>query len=232
MGIKYEEVTKVINQSNKDWKKFVSSTSKGINKRRQVLLQKAVKAFVYCVLGAQVQTRWPIMGDQATSLQTQVIFHKLVEETIAQSNNSVMITNIRAAISGSNVVLDIGIIPGVILIPSKLIILDKPIPGYNNVLTIAKRSMKFGVHKEVNRVIPKQITNNVKQITSNTLPKKTVSKLPVRKRPPPATTLVKKDPLKLTVKVPHKRTSHQDGRIVWGAIGMLAVGATVAFTLK
>ena len=107
LGIKYEEVTKVTNQSDDDWKKFVSSTSRGINRQGQLFLQKAIEAFVYCVLGAQVKTRWAIMGADAKSSETQVIFYQLVEETIAQSNDAVMVTNMRAAISGSNVLLDL-----------------------------------------------------------------------------------------------------------------------------
>ena len=171
LGIKYEEVTKVVNQGDDDWKKFVPTTSKGINRRGHQLLQKAVEAFVYCVLGAQVKTRWAIMGVGAKSSETQVIFHQLVEETIAQSNDAVMITNMRAAISGSNLLLNMAIIPGVILVPSKLIILDKPIPGYNNVLTIAKQTMKFGVNQGINQVAvaPEQVTPKT---TNNELPPK------------------------------------------------------------
>ena len=137
---------------------------------------------MYCVLGAQVKTRWAITGVGAKSSETQVIFHQLVEETIAQSNEAVMITNMRAAISGSNVLLDMAIIPGVILVPSKLIILDKPIPGYNNVLTIAKQTMKFGVNQVINQqlvAIPKQTSP---QLGINTLP------------PPKSTALVKSAP--------------------------------------
>ena len=66
-GIKYEEVKKITNQSNSDWKKFIQTTSNGMNKRGQLLLQKAIESYVYCILGAQVQTRWPIVGQGAKS---------------------------------------------------------------------------------------------------------------------------------------------------------------------
>ena len=42
------------------------------------------------------------------------------------------------------------ITPGIILIPSKMFILDKPIPGYNNVLMMATKDMSFGVNKNLN----------------------------------------------------------------------------------
>ena len=56
----------------------------------------------------------------------------------------------RAAIKNANVVLDMTITPGVILIPSKMLILEEPIPVYNNVLTMATKDMTFGVNKDLN----------------------------------------------------------------------------------
>ena len=103
------------------------------------------------MLGARVRTRWVIVGMGAKSYQTQVIFRQIVKEAIVQSNDAVLISNMRSAIKGSNVVLNMAIIPGVMLIPSKLLILDKPIEGYNNVLTIAKKSMQFGKNEDLNK---------------------------------------------------------------------------------
>ena len=42
------------------------------------------------------------------------------------------------------------IVPGVILIPGKMIILKEPLPCYNNVLTLATKDMKFGKNDNVN----------------------------------------------------------------------------------
>ena len=39
---------------------------------------------------------------------------------------------------------------GLILIPSDLRILTKPIPGFSNVLTVAKNGMMFGKNEKVN----------------------------------------------------------------------------------
>ena len=72
-----------------------------------------------------------------------------VQDTVAQDDDSVSISNMRTAIKNTNVVLDMTITPGVILIPSKMFILDKPIPGYNNVLTVATKDMSFGVNKDL-----------------------------------------------------------------------------------
>ena len=52
----------------------------------------------------------------------------------------------------TNVVLNMAITPGIILIPSNMIILKNKVEGYNNVLTIATNAMKFGVNTKVNYV--------------------------------------------------------------------------------
>ena len=50
----------------------------------------------------------------------------------------------------THVVLNFAIMPGLILIPSDLRILTKPIPGFSNVLTVAKNGMMFGENEKVN----------------------------------------------------------------------------------
>ncbi len=75
--------------------------------------------------------------------------------------------------------------PGMILIPSNLIIQKEKIPGYNNILTSATDKMKFGKNTEVNykapgtttQVTPKttQVTPKSTQVTPN---KTTQAKIP------------------------------------------------------
>ena len=85
--------------------KFIKQDSDGLTKTGQLLLQKAAEAYVYCVLGAQAQTRWQIVGTGAKSLQTQEIFEKLMKDTIMQDDGTVSISNMRTAIKNTNVVL-------------------------------------------------------------------------------------------------------------------------------
>ena len=134
--------------------KFIKDDSDGLTKTGQVLLQSAIESYVYSVLGAQAQTRWPIVGQGAKSLQTQQIFHRLVKDTIVQDNPSKSISDMRKAIQDTNVVLSMAITPGIILIPSNMIILKNKVEGYNNVLTLATKTMKFGVNTNVNYVAP------------------------------------------------------------------------------
>ena len=151
IGIEYEEVDKVLpmDESN-DWKKFIRDDSQGITKIGQLFLQKAAEAFVYCILGAQAQTRWKIVGQGAKSLQTQESFAKLVRDTVAQDDDKVLIRNMRTAVKSTNVVLNLVVLLGLILIPSDLVLLKEKIPEYNNTLTMATKTMEFGKNEDLN----------------------------------------------------------------------------------
>ena len=87
LGIDYQEIDRVTNKSDDDWVNFIYSDSDGLTKTGQKLFQQAVESYVYCVLGAQAQTRWPIALQGAKSLQTQDIFHRLVKDTITQDDH-------------------------------------------------------------------------------------------------------------------------------------------------
>ena len=169
LGIDYQEVFKIKNNSDTDWIRFIKEDSDGLTKTGQKLFQLAVESYVYCVLGAQARTRWPIVGQGAKSLQTQEIFHRLVKDTIAQDNPVKAISDMRTAIKETNVVLNMAITPGIILIPSNMIILKENVAGHNNVLTLATKEMKFGVNENVNHVKP------VQQITEVTVVPKTTT---------------------------------------------------------
>ena len=149
MGIPIDHVT---NKSDDDWTTLIEGDSNGLTKTGQKLFQLAAESNVYSVLGAQAQTRWPIVGQGAKSLQTQDIFHKLVKDTVTQVDPVKAISEMRLAIKNTNVVLNLAISPGLILIPSDMIILKKKVAGYNNTLTLATKEMKFGVNEEVNKV--------------------------------------------------------------------------------
>ena len=62
----------------------------------------------------------------------------------------------RKAIKDTNVVLNMVISPGIILIPSNLIILKEMIPVYNNVLKLATKGMRFGKNDKVNYFEPSE----------------------------------------------------------------------------
>ena len=81
LGIEYELVLGIEHQQERrrldDWTIFVKKKSDGLTKTGQKLFQLAVESYVYAVLGAQAQTRWPIVGRGAKSLQTQQNFSQI-----------------------------------------------------------------------------------------------------------------------------------------------------------
>ena len=161
LGIEYEEIDLVIpNDVEKDWTSFVKEDSDGLTKTGQKLLQMAIESYVYSVLSLQAEPRWPIVGQGAKSLQTQDIFHGLVKDTLVQDDPVKNISNMRTAIENTNVLLNLVICPGIILIPSSMIILKQKVAGYNNYLTLATKDMKFGVNENLNKIKPVPQTGN------------------------------------------------------------------------
>jgi hypothetical protein len=148
IGITYEKLTADAGTNDiNDYKKFIATTTDGLTKIGQKLFQPSIESYVYTVLGAQAKTTWSIVGEGAKSLQTQDVFHTILRETIAQSDVTITISNMRTAIVSTNVVLNMAISPEMILVPSDLIIQKTKIPGYNNILTLATDKMTFGQTK-------------------------------------------------------------------------------------
>ena len=75
-----------------------------------------------------------------------------MKHTITQDDPVKAISDMRLAIKNTNVVLNLAISPGLILIPSNMIISKEEVAGYNNTLTLATKEMKSGVNEEVNKV--------------------------------------------------------------------------------
>ncbi len=144
-----------VNYSTTDYKSLIAQSTTGLTKIGQKLFQQSIESYVYAVLGAQAKSKWPIVGEGAKSLQTQDVFHTIVGEMINENDVTTTISNMRTAIKSTKVVLNMAISPGMILVPSDLIIQKEKIPGYNNVLTLATDKMKFGKNAEVNYKVPK-----------------------------------------------------------------------------
>ena len=144
-----------VERSGTDYRSFIAYESAGVTDIGQKLFQESLESFNYSVLGAEARTRWSIVGKGAKSSQTQDVFRKIVKDTIVQNDTTVLISNMRASIQATNVVLNLAIVPNVILMPSNFVILDKKIEGYNNILTTATEGMSFGINKNVNYTKPK-----------------------------------------------------------------------------
>ena len=47
LGIEYEEVSKIVNDSDTDWMRFIKDDSDGLTKTGQVLLQSAIESLMW-----------------------------------------------------------------------------------------------------------------------------------------------------------------------------------------
>ena len=133
---------------------------------------------MYSVLGAQAKTRWSITGQGAKSLQTQEVFRKVIKDTIVQDDVTVTISNMRTAFSNTHVILNFAIMPGLILIPSDLRILTKPIPGFSNVLTVARNGMTFGKNEKINHNGIKPVKHPTNSIDLSPNPSYNITPIP------------------------------------------------------
>ena len=133
-------------------------------------------------MGAQASTRWAIVDEGAKSLQTQVVFRKIINDTVIEDDQTITINDMRKAIVDTKVILNTAICPGLILMPSLLIILKKKIAGFNNILTMADYWMKFGENKTVNKVVIREPPSPVKKKSPPPVKKKS-SPSPVQTKP-------------------------------------------------
>ena len=133
-----------------DYKKFVPKISDGLTANGTELLNQSIEAYIYSVLGALARTKQSIYGLRASALETQNVFRQIVKDSIINYETSTWINNMNQAVTSTNVVLNMAISPTLWLIPSNLIILEKPIVGYNNKLKVSDESMNFGLNKNVN----------------------------------------------------------------------------------
>ena len=125
---------------------FLLNAPKGLTKAGLSRLNQSIEAFVYCILGAQVQTRSSIIGNSGSAQEAQTVFLQLFESSIVGTDISKSIQRYQLAIQESKQKLDLAISPGCWLLPSNLVINNSSIVGYNNKLLKATVNMKFGVN--------------------------------------------------------------------------------------
>ena len=125
-----------------DW--FVLQKGEGLVNLARI--NRSIEAYVYCVLGAQVDTRSPIIAAGGASRETQQQFLVLFESAVIENDIAKSIQRYQFAVQEAKVRLDYAIAPGCWLMPSDLVINTHAVAGYNNVLQKATEVMKFGIN--------------------------------------------------------------------------------------
>ena len=145
---------RIYNIHNLDGKKqyswFVPKRGVGLTRRGMGRINRSLEAFVYCVLGAQVNIRSGIVGNSGGAVEAQQEMMKLFESAVIEENLATSVQRYQLAVQEAKLRLDLAIAPGIWLMPSNLVINTESIVGYNNKLQKVSDSMQFGVNVGVN----------------------------------------------------------------------------------
>ena len=165
---------------------FSLNKSDGLTQAGLSRINQSIEAFVYCILGSQVQTRSGIIGDSGSAEETKQVFLKLFESAVVENDISKSIQRYQFALQQAKQKLDLVIALDCWLSPSNLVLNTSSIAGYNNKLQKATETMKLGINKDINKDIIPSVKHNLGPSKKNHLPieKPTVEKPPVEEKPP------------------------------------------------
>ena len=145
---------KIYNIHNLDGKTqyswFAPKRGVGLTRRGMGRINRSLEAFVYCVLGAQVNIRSGIVGNSGGAVEAQQEMMKLFESAVIEENLATSVQRYQLAVQEAKLRLDLAIAPGIWLMPSNLVVNTESIVGYNNELQKASEGMQFGVNVGVN----------------------------------------------------------------------------------
>ena len=131
-----------------DW--FAPNKANGLTKAGLSRINQSIKAFVYCILGAQVNVRSSILGEGGRAKEAQSEFLVLIEDSIRQPDLAKSVQRYQLAVDEAKVRLNLAVAPNSWLMPARMIINTQSTVGYNNKLKQAVPGMKLGVNNAVN----------------------------------------------------------------------------------
>ena len=131
-----------------DW--FAPKTAAGLTQSGLSRINQSIEAYVYCILGAQVNVRSSILGEGGRAKEAQTEFLTLMEDAIRQPDLAKSVQRYQLAIDQAKVRLNLAVCPGAWLMPARMVINTGSIVGYNNKLKQASTGMKLGINNDVN----------------------------------------------------------------------------------
>ena len=131
-----------------DW--FAPKTAAGLTQAGLSRINQSIEAYVYCILGAQVNVRSSILGEGGRAKEAQTEFLTLMEDAIRQPDLAKSVQRYQLAVNEAKVRLNLAVCPGAWLMPARMVINTGSIVGYNNALKQAKAGMKLGINNDVN----------------------------------------------------------------------------------
>jgi len=132
------------------WVHYIPLTGTGLTKAGVVRINESIRTYVYCVLGSQVLTRSPVIGQSGLSLEVQKEFLVLVEDSINNPKGIPdSITRYQDEVSKSGTRLNYVIATDLYIISDNLVMNMPSIPGYNNAITVAGKGLYMGVNDDL-----------------------------------------------------------------------------------
>ena len=131
-----------------DW--FRPNVAESLTQAGLARINQSIEAFVYCLLGSQVNVRSSILGSGGRAKEAQSEFLVLVEDSIRQPDLAKSVQWYQLAVDEAKVRLNLAVCPGAWLMPARMVINTQSTIGYNNQLKQALPGMKLGVNNEVN----------------------------------------------------------------------------------
>ena len=113
-----------------DW--FAPKTAAGLTQAGLSCINQSIEAFVYCILGAQVNLRSSILGEGGREKEVQTEFLAMMEEVIIKPDLSESVQRYQDAVDQAKVRLNLAVCPGAWLMPARKIINTESIVDYNN----------------------------------------------------------------------------------------------------
>ena len=131
-----------------DW--FAPKTAAGLTRAGLSRINQSIEAYVYCILGTQVNVRSSILGEGGKAKEAQTEFLTLMEDSIRQPDLAKSAQRYQLAVNEAKVRLNLAVCPGAWLMPARMVINTGSIVGHNNALKQAKAGMKLGISNDVN----------------------------------------------------------------------------------
>ena len=129
------------------WKHFLLDKSEKFTRAGYIRLDDSIRTYVYCILGAQAQTRSSILN----SPETQQTFVDLLDKNInSMFSIPESIKQYQDSITKTRARIDYVVGIGLYMIPSNLVLNVGSLERYNNNIIIADQNMKLGYNENVN----------------------------------------------------------------------------------
>jgi len=131
-----------------DW--FAPKYASGLTQAGLSRINQSIEAFVYCILGGQVNVRSSIIGDGGRAKEAQTEFLTLMEDAIRRPDLAKSAQRYQLAVDEAKVRLNLAVAPMAWLMPANMIINTASVVGYNNKLKQVVFGKKLGVNNALN----------------------------------------------------------------------------------